>query len=46
VHEGDTGVPTLIARPNGPSAAAFRAIAGAVGAALGRLDPQRVRNAR
>jgi ATP-binding protein involved in chromosome partitioning len=35
VHEGDAGVPTLIARPNGPSATAFRAIARAVAAALG-----------
>jgi ATP-binding protein involved in chromosome partitioning len=40
VNEGDAGVPTLIARPNGPSAAAFRAIARAVAAALGRADAQ------
>jgi ATP-binding protein involved in chromosome partitioning len=35
VQQGDAGMPTLIARPNGPSAAAFRAIARAVAAALG-----------
>jgi ATP-binding protein involved in chromosome partitioning len=40
VNEGDAGVPTLIARPNGPSAAAFRAIAHAVAAAHGRADAQ------
>jgi ATP-binding protein involved in chromosome partitioning len=40
VNEGDAGVPTLIARPNGPSAAAFRLIARAVAAALGRADAQ------
>ena len=44
VSEGDAGVPTLIARPNGTSAAAFRAIARAVAAALGRADAQRQRH--
>ena len=33
--DGDAGVPTMIARPHGPSAAAFDAIARAVAAALG-----------
>ena len=36
----------LIARPGGPSAVAFRAIAGAVAAALGPLDSQRERSAQ
>jgi len=41
VDDGDAGVPTMIARPNGASAAAFEAIARAVAEALGwrHVDP-------
>ena len=35
VSDGDAGVPTVIAHPHGPSAAAFHAIARAVAASLG-----------
>ena len=35
VSDGDTGVPTVVARPSGRSASAFRAIAHAVAGALG-----------
>jgi ATP-binding protein involved in chromosome partitioning len=35
VTDGDAGVPTVVARPHGPSAAAFREIAHAVARALG-----------
>jgi ATP-binding protein involved in chromosome partitioning len=35
VSDGDAGVPTLVARPNGASATAFRAIAHVVAGALG-----------
>ena len=35
VSDGDAGVPTVIARPHGPSAAAFHAIARAVAGSLG-----------
>ena len=35
VDEGDSGVPTIVARPHGPSASAFDGIARAVAGALG-----------
>jgi hypothetical protein len=44
VSDGDAGVPTLIARPHGASAAAFRAIAHAVADSLGWVSADAVRS--
>ena len=44
VTDGDAGVPTVVARPDGASAAAFRAIASAVARALGWAHVDQVRS--